>query len=295
MSIFLRRLILGLLGLLAGLAAWPAVELILSLQARFPSYLAFGAALGATVGLLVGALFGSGEGITSNVKARIPSGALAGAVMGVIGGAVGFLAGQGVFLLVANAFLDSPDGVGRWGLLGSRAVGWAILGAFVGMGEGFRAVSVRKIVIGLAGGIVGGALGGFALEYSQVFLPTAVAARLAGLVLFGLMLGVAYAVIERQMSRGVLRVLAGPLKGREFLVNQNRMRIGSGRKAEIRLSGYGKVAGVHAQLRARGRELTIRSRDEQALLVNDQPVSEHNLKYEDVLKIGSAKLYYRPE
>jgi len=31
------------------------------------------------------------------------------------------------------------------------------------------------------------------------------------------------------------------------------------------------------------------------VLVNDRPVTEQRLKYEDVLKIGSAKLFYQYE
>jgi hypothetical protein len=292
-SILLRRIIICCVGLLAGIAAWPVVELVLAAQESFPSYLSFGATLGAVLGVILGGLFGAAEGITSNVKSRIPAGLSAGLIMGALGGAVGFLVGQGLFLVVANAFLETPEQFGPWGLLGARAFGWAVLGAFVGMGEGLRAASGRKIVTGVLGGVIGGLIGGVALEYSQVFLPSLVLARMAGLAAFGLLVGVAYAVVERQMSRGLFLVLNGPLKGREFVVNQNRMRLGTAMRSEIRLQGYRGVAAVHAQLRASGRDLLIQKREK--VVVNDQSVKEHRFKYEDVVKIGSARLYYRPE
>lgn len=295
MSIFIRRVLLCLLGLLAGLAAWPAAELILALQESFPTYLLFGAALGGIVGIVMGAVFGSAEGITSHVKSRIPAGLAAGAIMGAVGGALGFVAGQGVFLFAANSVLESPESLGRWGLVVSRSVGWAVLGIAVGMAEGFRAISPRKILIGGLGGLIGGLVGGAVLEYSQVFLPGFATARLAGLLAFGVFVGVAYAVIEKQMSRGVLRVLNGPLKGKEFVINQNRMRIGRSRRAEIRLDGYRNVSDVHAQLRAHGHDLTVRRRENNGIQINDRDVDEHTFKYEDILKIGSAKLYYRYE
>ena len=284
-----------MLGLLAGLAAWPAAELILGLQERFPSYFSFGAALGGIVGIVMGAVFGSAEGITSHVKSRIPVGLAAGAIMGAVGGALGFVAGQGFFWFAANSMLESPESLGRWGLLISRSVGWAVLGVAVGMAEGFRAASGRKIMIGALGGLIGGLVGGAVLEYSQVFLPGFAYARLAGLLAFGAFVGAAYALIEKRMSRGVLRVLNGPLKGKEFVVNQNRMRIGQSRRAEIRLNGYRQVADLHAQLRAKGQDLTVRRREDNPVLVNDREVEEHTFKYEDILKVGSAKLYYRYE
>lgn len=298
MSIVLRRILFATIGLLAGLAAWPLVELVLAAQARFPSFLVLGAALGAVIGIVLGGFFGAAEGITSNVKSRIPAGAVAGVLLGVLGGIAGFLVGQGLFLAVANAGLDAQSGaaeLGRWSFVAARAFGWSLLGVFVGVSEGVRAMAPRKIVTGVLGGLIGGLLGGLALEVSQVVLTSESTARLLGLLVFGLLIGVSYALIERRMSHGVLLVLNGPLKGREFVVNQSRMRIGTGRRNEVRLDGYGKVADVHALLRARGADLTLQ-RGEAELIVNDQPVSgEHVFKFEDVVKVGSAKLYFRPE
>ena len=39
----------------------------------------------------------------------------------------------------------------------------------------------------------------------------------------------------------------------------------------------------------------MRRREDNPVLVNDREVEEHTFKYEDILKVGSAKLYYRYE
>ena len=108
----------------------------------------------------------------------------------------------------------------------SRAIGWAVLGVFVGAGEGVRAASLKKIAVGVLGGLVGGLVGGFALEYAALLFPQLAYPRLLGFLILGLAIGVFYGLVERGLSFGVLRLLTGPLKGKEFLLNQRRMNIG---------------------------------------------------------------------
>ncbi|MBT4091306.1 MAG: phosphopeptide-binding protein, partial [Deltaproteobacteria bacterium] len=54
MSTLMRKLVFGIIGLLAGLAAWPAAEFILALQSGFPSYLVFTITLGVFFGAIMG-------------------------------------------------------------------------------------------------------------------------------------------------------------------------------------------------------------------------------------------------
>jgi hypothetical protein len=294
MSTGLRRLILLCLGILGGVAAWPLTELIVANQARFPSYLLFVAVLGAGVGLLLGAFFGSAAGIFARVGSRILSGMLIGAIAGVIGGVIGLLAGQAALFVVGGLFLSTYRRFQTVGLPIARAIGWAFLGIFVGVAEGIRAGSGKKIGIGLLGGLIGGLVGGFALEYSRLYLPKALPSRLIGLVILGLAIGLFYGIIERSMAFGVLRVLNGRLKGKEFVLNEGRIRIGRSRRNQITLDPYENLADRQAQIRFRKGEAVLTNLEPKyPVLVNDQPVTEHRLKYEDVLKIGSAKLFYR--
>jgi Inner membrane component of T3SS, cytoplasmic domain len=295
MSTLARKLILAALGLLAGAAVWPAAELVLHFQPRFASYLPFLAVLGALTGLLLGAVFGSAEGITSRIRSRIPTGMLLGALVGLVGGAVGLLAGQAALWLFGEAALRSYRSFRTVVLPVSRAIGWGVLGLFVGVGEGVRAASLKKAAVGALGGLVGGLAGGFALEYATLVLPKLAYPRLLGFLILGLAIGVFYGLVERGLSHGVLRLLAGPLKGKEFLLNQRRLNIGRARSNQIALPGYA-MADRQARIRVRRGEVSLVNLEPRVpVLVNERKVEETRLKYGDVLAIGPAKLFFKYE
>jgi hypothetical protein len=296
MTTLARRLLLLALGALAGTGAWPVAELILHFQAGFGSYLAFLAVLGAAAGALMGGFFGAAEGITSRIRARIPNGIILGAAVGLAGGAAGFLAGQAALWLIGGLFLLSSSDF-QWVVLPvSRAIGWGVLGVFVGAGEGFRAASPKKIGVGVLGGLAGGLAGGFVLEYSRLLFPSMAFSRLIGLVILGLLVGLFYGLIEQGMAFGVLRILTGALKGKEFLINQRKMRIGRARRNEVALPAYEELADFQAQLRVKAGEVVLINVEPKIpILVNETKIQEKKLRLGDVIKIGSAKFFYKHE
>lgn len=293
MSSIKRRIFLCLVGLLAGLAAWPAAEITLLFQSKFPSYLVFSIFLGVVFGLVIGAFFGSGDGIIMSHRRSIVTGVARGIVIGAAGGAIGFLIGQGVLFFTGEYLIHSMRRFNAVGMPISRAIGWAVLGLFVGMVDGVRSRSWNKIRVGIIGGISGGFLGGLALEYFRTAFPETVFARLLGLLIFGLFIGLLYGFVEVRLSYGVLTLLNGRYKGREFLINQKKLRIGALEKNDIKLEGYNYVSDCHALVSVKKDDVFISRVEKGKLLVNDDPVDEHMLKYEDVIKIGSAKLLYQ--
>jgi hypothetical protein len=304
MTTLARRLILLALGLLAGVCTWPLAEVILFLQAGFPSYLVFSVFLGAVTGAVMGAFFGTAEGITSRVKSRIPAGVLLGALVGCIGGGVGLLAGQAALWMIGTLVMQSYASFQRVVLPLSHAIGWAVLGMFVGAGEGVRAGSWKKIGIGILGGLAGGLLGGFVLEYARLVLPLAGYSRLIGFATLGCAIGLFYGLIERGMSFGILRILTGGLKGKEFLLNQRRMRLGRSPRNEIALPSYEDLADRQAQVRIRKGEVVLVNLEPRIpILVNEQKIddsagsrgTERRLKLGDVIRIGSARMFYKYE
>jgi hypothetical protein len=91
-------------------------------------------------------------------------------------------------------------------------------------------------------------------------------------------------------------VLTGALKGKEFLLNQNRMRIGSSRRNEIALAAYAGLAERQAQLRVRRGEVFLSNLEPKLpVLVNERKIQEQKLKYGDVIRIGPARLFYKYE
>jgi hypothetical protein len=105
---------------------------------------------------------------------------------------VGLLAGQAALWLFGEAALRSYRSFRTAVLPVSRAVGWAVLGLFVGVGEGVRAASLKKAAVGALGGLIGGLAGGFPPEYAALLFPKLAYPRLLGFLILGLAIGVFY-------------------------------------------------------------------------------------------------------
>ena len=124
MTLFMRIIFFGLIGILAGILSWPFAELLIFFQAHFPSLLLFSILLGLAIGFSMGFGFGSIEGIVSNSWHKIKSGIIMGLVIGAAGGIVGFVTGQAALLLIGTKFFNSMEGFKRIGLPLSKAIGW---------------------------------------------------------------------------------------------------------------------------------------------------------------------------
>lgn len=293
MSLTLKRIFLAVFGLLGALALWPLLLALQSYQQEFPSYLLFSLAQGVLLGLVFGALFGSFEGVVVSSRSKAFKGLLFGAVFGSIAGALGVMAGQ-LFLFAAGSSLwrtaSARNGVG---LAVASGVAWTILGIFLALTEGLRARSTRKILVGLAGGVLGGLTGGSALAGLSFLYPDEPLSLLAGLALFGLSLSIFWSVFENQFSSGALMLLNGPLKGKEYSILSRTMKIGTTPDCDIVLKGYPGVEPLHATVHvAKGKVLLQQEKAGARLLVNDEPPAGRSLKPEDVVAVGKAKFMY---
>lgn len=294
MKSYLKIIFYSLTGLAAGMAAWSLVEAVLIAQAAFPAYLLFNIIIGAVFGITAGAFFGLGEPIILNDRSKLISGVVTGLIIGVAGGILGFLLGQWALLILGNRFLASFKNFNSIGLPIARITGWAILGIFVGSVEGVRARSFRKITAGLIGGLLGGILGAAVMELMRVKVPGFAYGRFPGFAVFGLVIGLGYGLAEKGLSFGVLRLLNGKYKGKEYLVNQRKIKIGKSGRNDIVLDDYENILDRHSLVVVKKGEVYIKKVDESgSVLVNDDPVTEKPLMMADVIKIGNAKFLYK--
>lgn len=293
----IRRLIIICMGLTAGLCAWPLVELVLASQEAFPSYFLYSSAIGSLVGAILGAFFAAAGGLCDRAPGKALDGAWKGALAGLAGGVLSTLVAQGLLFYFGDRFLyrQSPDGFtegnSNTALLIAQAAGWLVVGAAIGIAEGLRAKSARKVALGFFGGIAGGGLGGLLFTWLTIKAPDFNPGRLLALMLMGGLIAVFYALLERRFAVGSLKVLNGPLKGKEFLVNQRRLRLGSDSACDIVLAGYRDVAAHHGELIVKKGELVLR-RGERVVIVNDRETAGQTLKLDDVIKLGSATFLY---
>ncbi len=294
MTVIVKRLFLCIIGLLGGFSSWSAVESVIIFQSFFPSYLVFGSVLGMIVGAFTGGFFGSSEGIFLSDWKKIWKGIFTGTITGIIGGAAGFIAGQAALFAAGNNIIRSASDIDNWALPLARACGWAILGVFIGLTEGIRAGSFNKLRVGFLGGLCGGIVGGLAVEYLPRVISNLPMSRLIGFLIFGLMIGFFYSLLEKSFSFGILRLLNGKFKGKEFLLNQRRIMIGSSGKCEISLIDYDNVEPLHAEVISRGINISIRKHAKESIMkVNDDMVENQKLMLDDVIQIGGAKFLFK--
>jgi len=225
-------------GAIGGLLGWLVVGSVNT--DRWNIWLAY-AFVGAGVGLFIGGMVGTVEGLV--IKQSIPRaalGALAGAAAGLISGLLGLLLGEAGFLLLHG------------GLVG-RSLGWLLLGAFLGVGEGLVNRSPRRIYYGGIGGTLAGALGGVIYEgMTQAFLQQSDRVQMVvgalGLILIGACLGAIIPLtIFVAAARGTLLVRSGKRQGLEVAI-VDAVTLGSYDGCDVYLPGDPAMAKKHARI-----------------------------------------------
>ena len=294
MTVSIKRILYIILGALAGLTSWGAQELILANYSQ--SYLGLNLLFGITTGMVFGFMFGGLDGIAIGEKKKALLSGLVGLAMGALGGAVSFLLAGVLMVAVSNGLNAGFTSTTTTILPLSRIVAWTIIGLVLGAAEGLRSRSLRRVLVGGLGGMVGGLVGGSALEGCLAWLSWASLARILGFVLLGLSLGFFLGWFEVRFAYGRLRVLTGALKNREYLLSRKTTTLGSSWTCDVWLRGSPEVAQLHAGLVRRHLETTlVNYSKESPPLLNDDALHEtKELKYEDVIQVGSAKLLYLP-
>jgi hypothetical protein len=295
MSLTMRILFYGLIGICAGLLAWPCAELTIYQQGSLYSNALYSIVLGAVIGLFIGGAFGMSEGMIQKSVKKLLSGLFTGLVVGTIGGVAGLLAGQQTGLIIGTSVAGSIGSVQELAYPAARAIGWALLGVFIGIVEGVRTRSFAKIRNGLIGGLIGGFLGGMAFETSihlSIFPPFI--ARLIGLVILGFFIGLFYGLVENKMARASLFALNGPAKGQEILLTQRAMTLGGDDNAGMTIAGYTQIAPEHATIRRKKGTIMIQDNaSKSGTFVNDKKVTETIVNDGDVIRIGDAQFLLR--
>ncbi|HJT78224.1 MAG TPA: hypothetical protein VJ739_13555, partial [Gemmataceae bacterium] len=168
MALLVRVYFNAVFGALGGLLGWMLFGVLGDKNPQQPWQMALLG--GACVGGLIGYCVVSVEAVRDRSLVRFCRLASYGVVLGMLGGALGMWVGDEVnFALVR---LVGTGGRGPAALLGSmlaRGLGWAFLGAAVGVSEGVAARSLGKLSYGTLGGTLGGFVGGsfFGLCYLE--------------------------------------------------------------------------------------------------------------------------------
>ncbi len=255
------------------------------------------------VAALVGLLLAAADGLLSRAWRRASLCALVGLASGL---GLGFIAA--VLAEVVYSIGQAEVGGMRSGdqplaaLLAqmlSRGLAWAVVGMAMGLGQGIALRSRRMLLNGVLGGVVGALIGGLMFDpIDRLFHHGAIGAgaalsRAVGFMFIGATTGLMIGVVELLARDAWLKMLAGPLTGKEFVLFKNPTVIGSSPKSDIYLFKDPGVEPTHALIHVlgEGHELEVQ-RSAPAVFVNGRPVRRTRLVHGDQLRIGKTVLSF---
>lgn len=207
------------------------------------------------------------------------------------------LFGGGVVSLFINKLYQTLGGgsAASFGLqMVARSIGWSLLGAFMTIAPGVVLRNFKRLGIGLAGGLIGGLVGGALFDPLSLLTHNVVVSRFVAIVAIGILAGVGTGVIENAAKSGWLKVVAGLIAGKQFVLYRNPTLIGSSPQCEIYLFKDPQVAPRHAAVHVVGPSFEIESlQPAVSTFVNGQLISRSRLRPGDHVQIGSTAFVFQ--
>ncbi len=181
------------------------------------------------------------------------------------------------------------------GLL-ARAIGWGILGGFVGLCPGFATRDRRRAMRGILGGLMGGFAGGvlFNLVGYAMSSGGGTASRFIADLVVGLCVGLLVAMVEVVAKSAWLTAISGRREGAQFILSKDSTLIGRDDRDDVILWGDPLLATRHARIeRGKGGYLLECLSMEAPTSVNGQPVrGPAPLREGDEVVLGSTRLVF---
>ena len=194
-------------------------------------------------GMMIAASLSAAESIVvRNWSAALTSGAT-GAALGLIGGVIVSLFVDLLYGWLAGS-LDAQISVTRE--LIARSISWGVLGLFLMIAPGLLMRNLKSMLIGLAGGLLGGLVGGLLLVLVKRATESDHIGQLVAITTIGLLAGLISGIIESAAKTGWLKVTAGWIAGKQFVLYRNPTYIGSSLQCSVYLFKDPQVGRRHA-------------------------------------------------
>ncbi len=286
MSGLSKTLLYALTGAFGGSAAW---AFVLSVSSGPAGGLITEALLGGLAGLFIGGFLWSHESIAGRQFRVAAKRAGLGAAAGFLGGVIGASLGSTVFTTLGRIVADAGGFKASLGVAFAVALGWAILGAVVGLSGGVMIGSRERVWYGLLGGALGGLVGGL-LFYE--LSATSIWSVLAGLSLLGMSIGAFISLVEEVFVSAKVKVVKGRHIGREFPLLKDVNVVGRDDRSDICLSGAEGVGLQHAEIKRTNGHFSIETEKDGAVYVNQKLTRSSRLLDGDVIRVGSILLLF---
>jgi hypothetical protein len=251
---------------------------------------------------LVGLMIGGVEGIVCRTWSRAVFSASLGLIIGVIGGAISVF-GAGIVFQLLGQLSGGADPTASTGAflfqMFRRGLAWTIAGMAMGLGQGLAMRSGKLVFNGFIGGMVGGLVGGLLFDpINLMFLGAdgisgAPLSRAIGLTVIGAAVGLMIGLTDMLTRDAWLKVIRGPLQGKEFSFNRTPIRLGSSPKNEIYLFKDPKVDPIHAEINKLRDAFEIADNNSSSgTLVNGQRIRRQRLTDGSRVQIGDSEFAY---
>jgi hypothetical protein len=214
----------------------------------------------------------------------------------MLGATVGGLVGSGGGQILYSLLGGGMSGTFLQQII-ARTFGWTLLGAGMGMANGWMAGDKKRLVNGLIGGVAGGAAGGLVFDLICIPLPygNGSAARLIGFLALGGGIGALIGLVEHLRREVWFAAISGPMQGKEFILFGAQTVFGSSGKADIVL--YGDPSVPSYAFRVEGsddRGYRVSDLSGQGLVRHNNLVAQHfSLRNGDLIGIGKHLLQFR--
>lgn len=172
----------------------------------------------------------------------------------------------------------------------SRGMAWSFLGLAAGIAVGITSLAIKRVLITAGGGFVGGFIGGFLFDYFQ----GEAIAQISGLVITGGAVGLAVSLLEQVTKSSWLEIVKGGMAGKQFILYQNSITLGSSPSANITLIKDNAIPPIAALIKKFGNNVTISSAAPGvAISVDGVSAFEHRLKEGSLIVLGGTEVRFR--
>jgi len=283
---------MSLFGLAGGLIGWMVLEGACQATEEmvpFPSTLLILVVAMAMVGGVISVSLSVADHVVAQNWRAATISACIGLALGIFGGAINLFIAGFLYAILGGGDVATPLPM----QILARASAWALVGLFLAIAPGIALMNGKRFAIGLAGGFIGGLLGGMLFDVIAIATNDTLS-RLVGLTAIGLLSGLGTGLIELAAKTGWLKVVAGLIAGKQFVLYKNPTYIGSSPQCEIYLFKDPQVSPQHAALHAVPGGYDLEDmRSTTGTLVNGRKVSRVRLRNNDQIQIGSTTLQFQ--
>jgi len=251
------------------------------------------------IAAFIGLFIGAADGFMCRLPRRFLLGGAIGLVFGLVGGFFSWVLAEVVYGQLTHLARAHPGALGFGIQTAGRGIAWTFAGACMGLGQGIALRSKRLLLYGFLGGLIGGLLGGLLFDPIDILImgtdkPSSSLSRWIGFGTIGLVVGLMIGLVELLARDAWLRMTAGPLVGKEFLIFKDIMRMGSSPRSEIYLFNDPAVAPQHAVIRTTGDIIDIENSCREApVCVNGRPVQRSRLRHGDRISLGRTSFTFQ--